>query len=329
MKKKASRDLPAHAKRNGLSLTPHPLDGFPRGVVVSLAGGVDALDRRDLDAGLLRLIREENLFFAVDLAGIDVVSEKGLVLALVEAAAHLRSRDGFLVLFGLHRSLRRAFADLYRSDELPLFSTESKARKGLAAERERIAATPLSQRIRGFSAMIEGPVVMSVARAQSVDRAALVKCTGTLTEQATTPFWYNLDRVAEHGFTRLVLDCAGLEAQSIHGAGEFCKSFMLNYGGRVAIYGCDAMARLLAADCAMPGSNSFWCDDEETAMNVLLRQEGEAPSGHAEARPAFCPKCGRKIESPRLGISVCSGCGAKVLIDIFSEIHALPISAAL
>ncbi len=310
-------------------ITSQPSVDIGQGAVVSIDGGVDALDGRLLDRHFLKLIRESRRYVAVNLARIRTVTEKGLISSLREALSHLRSLGGHLVLYGLRRKLVPAFTMLYGSDELQVLSTEAEAVQALRVERNRINAIPLAERIPGFKTQLKGSLTLTVQKVDGVDRCAIIRCAGSLTERGTTPFWFDLDRVADFGFTRLALDCTRLEWGNVRGASEFCKSFMLNHGGCIALFGLEPMARLLSAQDAMPGCNSFWCDSEAAALSILRRLDCPPQAAAADGgRETLCPRCGRAIDASRPGIHSCAGCGAVVLTDVFRESRVLPDAAS-
>ncbi len=319
LRRRASRT--PENEQEGISIATRPIEGLAHGAIVSVRGGVDALDGKVLAARLHELVRGSHLCLAVDLHGVHVLTERGLVGALLAARAHLRSRGGHLVLFGLRKGAAAAFSLLYRSSELRLFSTAAAAVRALRAE--SADPVPLAREIPGFQPSIEA-LTLAIERAEDIDRCAIVRCAGRLTEKATTPFWYDLDRIAEFGFTRLVLDCTRLVWGSVRGAAEFCKSFMLSHAGCIALFGHAPMARLLTADGAMPGCNSFWCDDEASALAIFRKLDEPRNAPGARTAASRCPKCGRELGTSGPGIHSCAGCGAVVVTDVFAEARLLP-----
>lgn len=97
-----------------------------KGILVSVAGRMDAVSSPEFEKELARLIDEGNVNFVIDLAALDYISSSGL-RSVLATAKKLKGRNGRILLASLQTVVKEVFEISGFSTIIPIYESVEEA----------------------------------------------------------------------------------------------------------------------------------------------------------------------------------------------------------
>jgi anti-anti-sigma factor len=169
--------------------------------------------------------------------------------------------------------------------------------------------------VPGFDEEKDESLKIVLRKVRGVESCLSLVLTGYIDTYNSNNFQKRVQKAIDHGYNRLIFDCAGLNYVSSTGIGSFTaflKTLKMAGGDLILL---NVQTKVYEVFQLLGFSQFFNIRDNQDDAENYFRNSAQAFNGSTFPHIIICPICGKKLKAVRTGRFRCSGCKTILAVD--------------